>query len=80
MDKAFASHINTLPGTHTSSGLTQDKITAEEQERFNRKTNDPKFKLRNEAFYGSYMMDAEKGRVVDVPREFLSYKKDITQN
>ena len=39
-DKVFSSHINTLPGTHTSSGMTQDATEAKEQERFNRKTND----------------------------------------
>ena len=36
--------------------------------------------MRNEAFYGSYMMDADKGRSLDVPREFLSYKKDVNEN
>lgn len=79
-DKIYSSHINTLPGTHTSSGLTQDETEAKERERFNRKANDPSFKLRNEAFYGSHMMDMDKGRKPDVPREFINYRKDVNEN
>lgn len=46
-DTVFASHINTLPGTHNSTKLTQDDIERKEQERRDKKENDPAFKLRN---------------------------------
>lgn len=61
-DVAFSSHINTLPGTHTSTQHTQDAYEAKESQRKEKKFNDPAFKLKNEVYFGSYMMDAEKGR------------------
>lgn len=80
LNVAFSSHINSLPGQHTSTANTQDEIFAKEQLRNERKFNDPAFKLKNQAFYGSYMMDADKGRNADVPREFASYRKDTLDN
>lgn len=80
LDVAFASHINSLPGQVTSSKNTQDDIRATEQMRDERKCNDPAFKLKNQALYGSFMLDAEKGRSMDVPREFASYRKDVNEN
>ena len=79
-NEVFASHINTLPGQHNSTKHTQDEAVAAEQERFNRKVNDPSFKLKNQVYYGSYMMDSDKGRTVDVPREFSSHRKDVNEN
>ncbi len=46
-NEVFASHINTLPGQHNSTKQTQDEIEAAERQRFNRKQNDPSFKLKN---------------------------------
>ena len=80
MDVAFASHINTLPGTHVSTANTQEETEAKERQRFERRTNDQAFQLKNKAFYGSYMMDAEKGRDMSVPKEFQSYRKDANEN
>ena len=78
-NEAFASHINTLPGQHTSTKETQDALEAREQQRRERKYNDPSFKLKNEVYYGSYMLNADKGRNVDVPQDFRSYRKDVNE-
>ena len=71
----FSSHINTLPGKHTAAGNTQDEQEFKEQRRQDQKYNDPAFRIKNEVFYGSYMMDKDKGRDTDVPKEFTSYRK-----
>jgi len=57
-----------------------DSQLAQEQARNKHKYNDPVFKMKNETFHGSYMMDTEKGRDMEVPKEFPSYRKDISQN
>lgn len=79
-NEAFSSHITTLPGTHTSTKNTMVEQEARENERNQRKYNDQSFKLKNEVYYGSYMLNADKGRSVDVPKEFSSYRKDVNEN
>lgn len=36
--------------------------------------------LKTQAFYGSYMLDADKGRAVEVPRAYISHRKDVNEN
>ena len=74
-NEVYSSHINTLPGAHNSTKHTQDEQEFQEQRRQDKKYSDPAFRMRNEVFYGSYMMDKDKGRDTDVPREFGSYRK-----
>ena len=77
-DVAFSSHINTLPGSHTSrQQMNQDDQFESERVKFSeRKYNDPAFKVKNNALHGSHMMDKEKGRSVDLPDGFSSHQKD----
>ena len=76
-DMALASHINTLPGKHTSGGQhNQDDVEERSRQKFSdRMQNDVAFKAKN-ALQRSYMLDAEKGRSTDLPDGFNSIKKD----
>ena len=81
-DVAFASHINTLPGSHTSrQQMGQDEQEEKDRQKFSeRKQSNNAFKVKNNALQGSYMMDAEKGRTVDMPQGYRSHHKDVNEN
>jgi|EP00354_Favella_ehrenbergii_P004283 hypothetical protein len=57
-----------------------DEQELQEQARRERKFSEPAFRMKNQAFHSSYMMDAEKGRKSEVPAEFASYRKDVNEN
>lgn len=79
----YSSHINNLPGTHTSSQLTQDQVLQQQQERLDRKMQDPKFALKQNLLYGSYMQECLREdagmrstrALSETPAEFRSYHK-----
>ena len=57
--------------------MNQDDQVESERVKFSeRKYNNPAFKVKNNALQGSYMMDKDKGRSVDLPDGFRSHHKD----
>jgi len=60
-DRAFSSHISTLPGTHQSTHNTMEDQQAAEKARQEKRYNDPNFKLR-QSLYSSYMQDTNDSR------------------
>ena len=57
--------------------MNQDDQAEQERVKFSdRKYNNSAFKVKNNALQGSYMMDADKGRSVDLPDGFRSHHKD----
>ena len=56
-----------------------DQQDVNEQKRRDIKYNDAAFRLKNAAFHGSYMLDQEKGRRVELPSGFSNNRKDVSE-